>query len=128
VAFRLPWQDETAFPLAEFAQPSVNYFVSPTATECHPLASNAWDNNMFGESGVDTKMAETGGLLCEDCGEALSTFLQEMAEHNAKVTACPKCGKQHPFEPAKAARPVAKPRPRKRTTPTHLASNKLQST
>jgi predicted RNA-binding Zn-ribbon protein involved in translation (DUF1610 family) len=37
-------------------------------------------------------------LLCADCGEALSTFLQEIADHNAKVTACPKCGKHHEFK------------------------------
>ena len=40
--------------------------------------------------------------LCTDCGETFSSFLTEMAEHNAKVTACPKCGKHHDFKAPKA--------------------------
>jgi hypothetical protein len=55
--------------------------------------------------------------LCDDCGEALTAFLQEMAEHNATVTACPKCGKHHAFKPPKTAKPtrlVSKAPPRKR--------------
>lgn len=59
-------------------------------------------------------MDETIDFSCEDCGETFSAFLQEMADQNAKVTACPKCGKQHPFEPPKAAKPVAQARPSKR--------------
>jgi hypothetical protein len=62
-------------------------------------------------------MDEKPNLVCDDCGEALSAFLQEMAEHNAKVTACPKCGKQHGFKPPKSAKPtrlVPKAPPRKR--------------
>ncbi len=51
--------------------------------------------------------------LCEDCGEALADFLQGMAEHNAKVTACPKCGKNHEFKPPKTAKNFATPRSRK---------------
>jgi rRNA maturation endonuclease Nob1 len=43
-------------------------------------------------------------LLCTGCGEAFSTFLQGMADHNAKVTACPKCGKNHEFKPPKTAK------------------------
>jgi DNA-directed RNA polymerase subunit RPC12/RpoP len=35
--------------------------------------------------------------LCADCGETFSEFLQEMAEQNAKVATCPKCGKIHEF-------------------------------
>lgn len=45
--------------------------------------------------------------LCADCPEALSDFLQGIAEHNAKVTACPKCGKNHALKPQKAAAPVS---------------------
>jgi len=30
-------------------------------------------------------------LLCEHCGQALSAFLHEIAEKNAKVV-CPNCG------------------------------------
>jgi hypothetical protein len=62
-------------------------------------------------------MDEKPNLLCDDCGEALTTFLQEMAEHNAKVTACPKCGKHHEFKRPKAAKPARlapKALPRKR--------------
>jgi len=51
--------------------------------------------------------------LCEDCGEALADFLQEIAEHNAKVTACPKCGKNHEFKPPKTVKSFASPRSRK---------------
>jgi len=51
--------------------------------------------------------------LCGDCGEELSAFLHEMADHNAKITACPKCGKHHPLVPPKAAQPTARVRSRK---------------
>ena len=43
-------------------------------------------------------------LLCEDCGQTFSDFLHEMADQNAKVTTCPKCGKIHEF-PSKSAKP-----------------------
>jgi len=46
-------------------------------------------------------------LLCEDCGQTFSDFLHEMADQNAKVTTCPKCGKIHEF-PSKAAKPGAR--------------------
>jgi Zn finger protein HypA/HybF involved in hydrogenase expression len=36
-------------------------------------------------------------LLCEDCGQTFADFLHEMADQNAKVTTCPKCGKIHEF-------------------------------
>ena len=49
-------------------------------------------------------------LLCQDCGQALSEFLHEMAEHNAKVATCPKCGKVHDHKPPKAEKPVARAR------------------
>ena len=52
--------------------------------------------------------AEKSDLLCDNCGQAFSAFLNEMAEHNAKVTACPKCGKHHDIKPPKAAKPVAR--------------------
>ncbi len=42
-------------------------------------------------------------LLCDDCGQAFSDFLNEMAERNAKVATCPKCGKIHEF-PSKTAK------------------------
>jgi hypothetical protein len=35
--------------------------------------------------------------LCDGCDETFSEFLNEMAEQNAKVAACPKCGKVHGF-------------------------------
>src|SRR5260370_38992576 len=38
-------------------------------------------------------------FLCDDCGEAFSAFLHDMADHNAKVTACPKGGRNHEFRP-----------------------------
>jgi hypothetical protein len=54
-------------------------------------------------------------LLCEDCGQTFTDFLQEMADKNAKVTTCPKCGKIHQFEPSKqAAGPALGPRAAKK--------------
>ncbi len=47
-------------------------------------------------------------LLCDDCGQTFSDFLQEMAEQNAKVATCPKCGKIHEFSP-KTGKPGARP-------------------
>ena len=44
---------------------------------------------------------ENVDLLCDDCGQTFSNFLHEMAEQNAKVATCPKCGKIHEF-PSKA--------------------------
>jgi Zn finger protein HypA/HybF involved in hydrogenase expression len=54
---------------------------------------------------VGTNMSDDKlDLLCEDCGQAFSDFLHEMADQNAKVTTCPKCGKIHEFS-SKAAKP-----------------------
>jgi uncharacterized Zn finger protein len=39
---------------------------------------------------------------CDDCGQTLSDFLHEMADQNAKVATCPKCGKIHEFPPKAA--------------------------
>jgi uncharacterized Zn finger protein len=63
-------------------------------------------NNSTGKDSIDQ--------LCENCGETFSEFLHEIAEQNAKVATCPKCGKIHefPLKPTKlAARDV---RPAKR--------------
>jgi uncharacterized Zn finger protein len=46
--------------------------------------------------------------LCEDCGETFSEFLQEMAEQNAKVATCPKCGKIHAFAKTNEVKTVPK--------------------
>jgi uncharacterized Zn finger protein len=54
-------------------------------------------------------------LLCENCGQTFSDFLHQMADQNAKVATCPKCGKIHAISPAKPARPVARARPIKKT-------------
>ncbi|MGD0793050.1 MAG: hypothetical protein ABR920_14890 [Terriglobales bacterium] len=54
-------------------------------------------------------------LLCKHCGQAFSAFLHEMADHNAKVTTCPHCGKSHEFSPPNAAKQVTGARPIKRT-------------
>jgi uncharacterized Zn finger protein len=43
-------------------------------------------------------------LLCGECGETFSNFLQEMADQNAKVATCPKCGKVHPVNSSDAAK------------------------
>jgi len=47
--------------------------------------------------------------LCADCGESFSIFLHEMADHNAKVATCPRCGKPHLHKPPapKVDKPVA---------------------
>jgi hypothetical protein len=57
---------------------------------------------------MEANMEDKVDLLCSDCGEALTNFLQDMADHNAKITACPKCGKHHDFKPPK---PVKQPSP-----------------
>ena len=43
-------------------------------------------------------------LLCDGCDQTLADFLTEIAEQNAKVATCPKCGKIHQFPP-KGAKP-----------------------
>jgi transcription elongation factor Elf1 len=53
-------------------------------------------------------------LLCKHCGQTFSAFLHEMADKNAKVV-CPSCGKAHDCNPPKAAKPVARARPVKKT-------------
>jgi uncharacterized Zn finger protein len=62
--------------------------------------------------------AEQIDLLCNHCGQAFSAFLHEMADHNAKVTSCPNCGKVHDVKPPKTAKPVARARPIKKTIKT----------
>jgi uncharacterized Zn finger protein len=54
--------------------------------------------------------------LCEDCGETFSEFLQEMAEKNAKVATCPKCGKIHEFPSLKSAKPSTNTGPLKKVS------------
>jgi uncharacterized Zn finger protein len=51
--------------------------------------------------------------LC-DCGETFSEFLHEMAEQNAKVATCPKCGKIHEFAKTKEAKTVPRRGPVKK--------------
>jgi ribosome-binding protein aMBF1 (putative translation factor) len=69
----------------------------------------------MGSEQLDPLNEQKLGDSCEECGETFSAFLNEMATHNAKVTACPKCGKQHAHKPAKAPMAVARPRmPRKK--------------
>jgi hypothetical protein len=45
--------------------------------------------------------------LCRSCGHAFSQFLHEMAEHNSKIAACPRCGKPHHFKHSNSDKPVA---------------------
>ncbi len=47
--------------------------------------------------------------LCGGCGETLSHFLQEMADQNAKVATCPKCGKIHEVGSSKDSEELAEP-------------------
>jgi predicted nucleic acid-binding Zn-ribbon protein len=46
-------------------------------------------------------------VFCKGCGAVLKNFLQEMAEHNAKV-ACPRCGKVYTREEAEAMAKTAR--------------------
>ncbi len=55
-------------------------------------------------------------LLCEGCGETFTNFLQEMADQNAKIATCPKCGKIHAFPPPKVTKPAVEGRPLKKTS------------
>ncbi|MGA2354335.1 MAG: hypothetical protein ABSG02_07555 [Terriglobales bacterium] len=65
------------------------------------ICSNWWSN--WEESKKNMSDNQTSNVLCDGCGEAFSNFLQEMADQNAKVATCPKCGKIHAFPPPKAA-------------------------
>jgi uncharacterized Zn finger protein len=56
--------------------------------------------------------------LCENCGEAFATFLHEMAEKNAKIATCPKCGKIHTFANLKPGKPAIKTRSLKKASTT----------
>jgi len=47
-------------------------------------------------------MSDEIDMLCEECGQTFSAFLHEMADQNAKVATCPKCGKIHQFTPKAA--------------------------
>ncbi len=54
--------------------------------------------------------------LCDGgCDETFSEFLSEMAEQNAKVATCPKCGKIHGFGKA-GAKEDAVPQPAKKAS------------
>jgi uncharacterized Zn finger protein (UPF0148 family) len=47
-------------------------------------------------------------VLCENCAEALTTFLREMADHNGQVV-CPHCGKVYTRAEAEAVAKAAAP-------------------
>ena len=69
-----------------------------------PSRADQWCGFLSGGPGIqyDEKKImsdEKIDFLCDDCGEAFSAFLHDMADHNAKVTACPKCGRNHEFRP-----------------------------
>jgi len=44
---------------------------------------------------------DENNVFCKGCGEALTTFLREMADHNAEVV-CPHCGKVYTRTEAEA--------------------------
>lgn len=54
--------------------------------------------------------------LCEGCDETFSEFLNEMAEQNAKVATCPKCGKIHAFGKTNGTKPDAVHQPVKKVS------------
>ncbi len=78
-----------------------------------PSRADRWCSFLSGGPGIqydEKNMSdEKIDVLCDDCGEAFSAFLHDMADHNAKVTACPKCGKNHEFRPPEAAKPAEAP-------------------
>jgi ribosome-binding protein aMBF1 (putative translation factor) len=74
----------------------------------------------MGSEQLDPLNEQKLGDSCEECGETFSAFLNEMATHNAKVTACPKCGKQHAHKPAKAPMAVARPRTLRKKLATNI--------
>jgi DNA-directed RNA polymerase subunit RPC12/RpoP len=56
---------------------------------------------------------ETIGVVCNHCGQAFSTFLQEMADQNAKVV-CPNCRETVDCKPVQAAQAAARQQPVKK--------------
>ena len=55
----------------------------------------------------ETAKSDAVEPLCNDCDETFSEFLTEMAEQNAKVATCPKCGKIHGHGKTKTTEPTA---------------------
>jgi len=51
--------------------------------------------------------ANEDNVFCKGCGEALTTFLREMADHNAEVV-CPHCGRRYSRAEAEAVAKAAK--------------------
>jgi uncharacterized Zn-finger protein len=45
--------------------------------------------------------ANEDNVFCKGCGETLTTFLLEMADHNAEIV-CPHCGKTYTRAEAEA--------------------------
>jgi hypothetical protein len=63
-----------------------------------------------------TKNDAANEPLCEGCDETFSEFLSEMAEQNAKVAACPKCGKVHGFKKTDDTQTESEQRPMKKVS------------
>jgi predicted RNA-binding Zn-ribbon protein involved in translation (DUF1610 family) len=53
--------------------------------------------------------ANEDNVFCKSCGETLTTFLREMADHNAEVV-CPHCGKIYPRAEAEALAKATAPK------------------
>ena len=90
------WPDTLREGLTSFARtteaavPTLVVVASHRLRRWYHLMGMAPDNI----SEIKTSGGETE-VICPNCSETFSTFLQNMAEHNLTVT-CPHCGQVHP--------------------------------
>jgi hydrogenase maturation factor HypF (carbamoyltransferase family) len=76
-------------------------------------------DDVVNDEAVNNEVAKNDAaneLLCDGCDETFSEFLNEMAEQNAKVAACPKCGKVHGFNKSDNTQPESEQRPMKKVS------------
>jgi hydrogenase maturation factor HypF (carbamoyltransferase family) len=76
-------------------------------------------DEVVNDEAVNTEIVKNDAAnepLCDGCDETFSEFLNEMAEQNAKVAACPKCGKVHGFKKTDTAQPDLEQPPMKKVS------------
>jgi hydrogenase maturation factor HypF (carbamoyltransferase family) len=76
-------------------------------------------DEVVNDEAVNSEVAKNDAAnepLCDGCDETFSEFLNEMAEQNAKVAACPKCGKVHGFKKTDDTQPESEQPPLKKVS------------